>query len=411
MNVQEQGETSMKIGIYGGTFNPPHLGHMTSAGLALKALGLDKLFFVPTATPPHKALPEGTPPAEERLRMTDIAADTLRLPGRVAVSDIELCRSGKSYTVETLEEFRRQYPDDELWFLMGSDMLFSLPEWYRPEKICALAHLAAFARGTGKELSALKEQAQRLKETYGAQVTILELPQVVDVSSTQLRELLAKGEGSEYLLDPVYGYILRRSLYGTHADLKHLTDDQLRACSLSMVLAKRHAHIRGVEQEAVKLAQRWGADEELARRAAILHDCTKYLELEEQLQICEKYGIELDELERVSVKLLHSKTGAALARDVYGQPEEIYWAIFWHTTGKADMALLEKVIYLADYVEPNRDFPGVDELRKLCYEDLDGALRKGLEMSIEDLKLRGEPVHQNTQLALDWLLEHGKGSL
>ena len=117
----------------------------------------------------------------------------------------------------------------------------------------------------------------------------------------------------------------------------------------------------------------------------------------------------MDDLERESAKLLHSKTGAALARYVYGQPEEVYWAIFWHTTGKADMSLLEKIVYLADYMEPNRDFDGVDKLRKLCYTDLDAALALGLDMSIADLTERGVPIHKNTQGARDWLTRHGKG--
>ena len=127
------------------------------------------------------------------------------------------------------------------------------------------------------------------------------------------------------------------------------------------------------------------------------------------MQICAEYGIVLDDLERISVKLLHSKTGAALAKHLYGQPEEVYQAIFWHTTGKADMTTLEKIIYLADYMEPNREFSGVDKLRKLCYEDLDGALLLGLEMSIEELCERGVPIHKNTLGARDWLLEHRKG--
>ena len=129
--------------------------------------------------------------------------------------------------------------------------------------------------------------------------------------------------------------------------------------------------------------------------------------MEEQLQLCRQYGIVLDDLEQKSVKLLHSKTGAAIAREVFGAPEDIYWAIFWHTTGKADMSTLEKVLYLADYMEPTRDFPGVEELRALTRRDLDAALRLGLEMSVEDLKERGVPVHHNTMEALNWVLEHG----
>ena len=110
-----------------------------------------------------------------------------------------------------------------------------------------------------------------------------------------------------------------------------------------------------------------------------------------------------------SAKLLHAKTGAALAKHLYGQPEEVCRAIYWHTTGKADMTKLEKIIYLADYMEPNRKFDGVEDLRRLCGEDLDGALLLGVRMSIEDLNERGVPIHKNTQAAMDWVLEHRKG--
>ena len=188
------------------------------------------------------------------------------------------------------------------------------------------------------------------------------------------------------------------------ADLRHLDDDDLRCASLSMVKAKRVPHIRGVEEEAVRLALHWGADPHMARRAGILHDCTKYLNLEEQLQLCEKYGIVLDELEQRAVKLLHAKTGAAIARHVFGEPEEVCNAIYWHTTGKADMDLLSKVLYMADYIEPSRSgFEGLEELRRLAYEDLDAALLLGCELTIQDMEERGMPVHRNTLQARDYL--------
>ena len=142
----------------------------------------------------------------------------------------------------------------------------------------------------------------------------------------------------------------------------------------------------------------------MARRAGILHDCTKYLNLEEQLQLCEKYGIVLDELEQRAVKLLHAKTGAAIARHVFGEPEEVCNAIYWHTTGKADMDLLSKVLYMADYIEPSRSgFEGLEELRRLAYEDLDAALLLGCELTIQDMEERGMPVHRNTLQARDYL--------
>ena len=222
-----------------------------------------------------------------------------------------------------------------------------------------------------------------------------------------MRELLARERGREYLLPSVYGYILMNRLYGTYPCLKHLELPELRACSYSLIRHKRVAHVMGVEEEAVKLAKFWGADPELARHAGILHDCTKYLELAPQLHLCAKYGIELDALEQKAVKLLHSKTGACMARYVFGEPDEVYEAIFWHTTGKADMTLLDKILYMADYIEPNRDFEGVERLRRLAYTDLDQAMLLGVESTIREMEERGVPVHINTIQARQWLLDRG----
>lgn len=138
------------------------------------------------------------------------------------------------------------------------------------------------------------------------------------------------------------------------------------------------------------------------RRTAILHDCTKYLSLEEHLAICDRYGVELDEMERVTEKLLHSKTGAILARHMFGQDDEVYQAIFYHTTGRADMSLAEKIIYVADYIEPNRDFEKVEEFRALAYTDLDRAVAMGTRLAVEEMEERGKVVHHNTAEAYEY---------
>lgn len=395
----------MKIGIYGGTFNPPHLGHMAAAQAAVAALGLDKLLLIPAAIPPHKALPSGTPPQEERLAMVEKWADVMG--GHVEVSTLELEREGKSYTSDTLRSIRQTYPDAELWLLMGTDMFLTLHLWHEPEVILSLAGVCAFGRTEQDGEAMFAPQRDYLQQHFHAKITTITLPGLVDISSTRLREQLENGGGGQYLLPSVYGYILMHRLYGTKADLKNLDLNQLRACSYSMMRAKRIPHVMGVEEEAVKLAQRWGAEAELARRAGILHDCTKYYELPEQLEICAKYGVELDELEQKAVKLLHSKTGACIARGVFGQPDAVYDAIFWHTTGKADMTTLEKVLYIADYMEPNRDFDGVERLRHLAYTDLDKAMLLGVEMTIQEMQQRQVPIHTNTLQARDWLRQHG----
>ena len=395
----------MKIGIYGGTFNPPHLGHMAAAKAAVAALGLDKLLLIPAAIPPHKALPSDTPAPEHRLAMVEKWADGMGAGAEV--SALELEREGKSYTSDTLRAIRQTYPDAELWLLMGTDMFLTLHLWHEPEVILSLAGICAFGRTEQDGEALFAPQREHLQKNFDAKITTITLPGLVDISSTRLREQLENGGGGQYLLPSVYGYILMHRLYGTKADLKNLDLNQLRACSYSMMRAKRIPHVMGVEEEAVKLAQRWGADPELARRAGILHDCTKYYELPEQLDICEEYGVRLDTLEQKAVKLLHSKTGACIARGVFGQPDAVYDAIFWHTTGKADMTTMEKVLYIADYMEPNRDFDGVERLRHLAYTDLDKAMLLGVEMTIQEMQQRQVPIHTNTLQARDWLRQHG----
>lgn len=391
----------MRIGVYGGTFNPIHRGHLTAARAAADALGLEKVLLIPDNLPPHKELPAGSATGEDRLAMCRLTAG--EVPG-MEVLDLELRRSGPSYTSDTLAELHAQYPDDELWLLVGSDMFLSLQEWHEPERILSLAGIAAFHRTRGDETERFAQQKANLEQIYGARVALLENPDVVEISSTELRAQLAQGRGRNFLTEAVYGYVLRRGLYGTHADLKHLTPEELRPIALSFLKPKRMPHVLGTEHEAAVLARRYGADVTSARIAALLHDCTKKLSMEEQLTLCEQYGIALDELERKNLKLLHAKTGAAIARDLFGVSDEIYWAIYWHTTGKADMTKLEKVIYLADYIEPSRDFPGVEKLRRAVHADLEHGLLMALEDSIEEMRQRGNPVHPNTVEARDYLL-------
>ena len=395
----------MNIGVYGGTFDPPHWGHITAARAAMEQLGLDKLVLIPDRVPPHKALPEGSASPEQRLEMAVLA--TAELGKRAEVSDRELRRDGPSYTSDTLAELRREYPEDTLWLLMGSDMFLSLQTWHAPEEIMALARIAPFSREAEDESAAFAAQKARLEREYGAQICIVQNPEVWELSSTEVRAALAAGQGSNLLPPAVYGYVLREHLYGTHKVLTGLTPNELRPIALSYLKPKRMPHVLGTEQEAVRLVRRYGGDETQARIAALLHDCTKKLDMAQQLALCEKYGIMLDELEQKALKLLHSKTGAAIARDVFGVADAVYDAILYHTTGKPDMTRLEKIIYLADYIEPTRDFPGVDALRKTVYEDLDKGLLMGLTMTVQEMEEMGNPVHHLTRDARDYLLKRG----
>ncbi len=383
----------MKIGIFGGTFNPPHLGHVGAAQEAIKALNLDKLLVIPDALPPHKALAESSPSAEERLNMTKLAFSGVK---KAEVSDMEIRRGGPSYTVETLIRVKSRYPNATLYLLMGTDMLLIFEEWREFRTIISIATLAVFARRGGEDRK-IALAADALRNKYNASVTVIASPKV-DVSSSKIRELLPLRRGREGLSDAVYSEIIKYRLYGAKPDFVWL-----RKKAYAMLDARRVPHVAGCEAEAVKLARRWDANEEQAREAAILHDITKKDKLEDQLRLCDKYGIILDEMERVEGKLLHSKTGAGIAKYEFGCDDEVYGAIFWHTTGKEDMSLLEKVIYMADYIEPNRDFEGVEKLRKLAYTNLDRALELGFRMSIEDMRDRNIIPHARTLGALKWI--------
>lgn len=181
-----------------------------------------------------------------------------------------------------------------------------------------------------------------------------------------------------------------------------MTKNELRNESYRLLDEKRIPHVAGCEEEAVKLADHYGADVEKAAVAGILHDITKRLSFDEQLEMCSQYGIVNDKDELKAPKLMHAKTGAALAREKFGIDDDIYSAIRYHTTGKPDMTLLEKTIYLADYIEPTRDFEGVEELRALAYDDIDKAMALGLKMSLEEITGKGQIPYKDTKDAYEY---------
>jgi nicotinate-nucleotide adenylyltransferase len=388
----------LRLGVYGGTFNPPHMGHIHAAESAVSHLGLDVLVLVPAGIPPHKALPEGSPGPKERLEMACLSFSGV--PNTV-VSDIELKSSGISYTIDTVEHLLKQYPGSDLFLIMGSDMFLTLEEWKSAGRLLELIQPAVLIRGASQD-KGVAAYADKLRREYGTAVTLLE-NDVFPVSSSELRAMLPRRGGVRLIEEKTYAYIIKNRLFGAKPEFVWL-----RARAFEMLKPKRINHVLGCEAEAVKLAQHYGADEEEAREAAILHDMTKALDLDDQLQLCRKYDIMTDTVERSEVKLLHSKTGAAVARDLFGVSDAVHDAIYWHTTGCEDMTLLEKIIYIADYIEPTRNFDGVDELRKLTYEDLDKAIIKGLRMSIEDMRSRGIIPHQRTEAAITWLQAHAR---
>ena len=382
----------MRLAFYGGSFNPPHPAHVRACRLAYESLRPDRLLVIPAATPPHKPLPEGSPDAAERMELTRIA---FRDSPEAELSGLELRREGRSFTSDTVAELRREYPDAELCMIMGTDMLLSFEEWHEWRYILSEASLAVLPRAEG-DIAAIRAEAARMEREYGAVIYVLDAAPL-PMSSSDMRALLTERRGAEELDGEVYARIIRKRDYGAKPELAWL-----RERAYKFLKPSRVPHVAGCEREAVKLAGRWGEDAGDAAEAGILHDITKKLTMPEQLKLAEKYGIVFDALERENIKLTHAITGAALSRELFGVTDRVYDAIRWHTTGRPDMTKLEKIIYLADYVEPTRDFPGVEPLRELCYEDLDAAMALGLRMSLDELAAAGIEPHRDSVEAYRW---------
>ena len=388
----------MKIGIYGGTFNPIHTGHIHAAKQASGVLGLDKLLMIPDRIAPHKEIPSGSPTPEQRLEMLQLAVE--KEPG-IAVSDMELKREGPSYTYLTVEALREEYPDAELYLLMGTDMFLSFHTWKNPDRITANAILAVMYRGEKGEAAKIEARKAEM-EAAGIRVVLVK-NDTINISSTQLRRLIAFQCASEFLPKGVGEYIRENGLYDSAADWKNLPMEQLEPIVVRLLNPNRVAHVLGCRDTAVELAKRWGADETDAARAGILHDITKALDGPLQLTLCREYGTILDEFGYKYPKTLHALTGSLVADRIFGEDEAVVSAICHHTTGKADMRLLEKIIYVADYMEPNRNFPGVEQLRSLAFSDITAALKLGLEITLQHLHNLGDEVSPASREALEFL--------
>jgi nicotinate-nucleotide adenylyltransferase len=196
-----------RIGLLGGTFNPPHLAHLVCAQEAFLQLGLDRVLLVPAAEPPHKAV-EADPGVEHRVAMCELAVAG---DDRLGVSRADAERSGPAYTVELLRTLRAAAPADELSFIVGGDVAYSLPAWRDPEEVLALARLAVAEREGVRRA----DIAERLSGLAGAseRIDFFDMPRL-DISSSVLRRRAAAGLPLRYLVpDPVAEYIARERLY------------------------------------------------------------------------------------------------------------------------------------------------------------------------------------------------------
>ena len=435
-----------RIGIMGGTFNPIHNGHLNIIRQAREQFGLDEVWLMPTGESPHKGITDSLG-RYDRLHMCQLAVQGMR---GVKVNDLEIRRSGKSYTYLSLKELRQRFSDDSFYYIIGEDSLDLFFSWVHPEQICAMATIliacrspeetlhaitvsqqisreqaAALTRRVEKETGAatgaqdsfagtksfqveesrlrrkdLQKKIKRLSDTYQGSFHILDCGQM-DISSTQIRRMVAEKEDiSAYTPAKVVDYIR------THALYQNVTGYDIVAIEKSLqglLSPHRYAHTLGVMHTACALSMAHSYPMTRAQIAGLLHDCAKYLSNDQLIEIAKKRGLSISPGEEKAPQLLHAKVGALFAEEIYGvQDPAVLRAIRLHTTGSPAMGLLDKIIFVADYIEPGRDrAPHLSDIRQLAFYDLDLAVTLILEDTIAFLEASGAEIDISSRQTLD----------
>lgn len=384
-----------RIGIMGGSFDPIHQGHIRMAQRALESQHLDRVLMLPSGNPPHK--PDITP-AEHRWRM--VCAACAGIPGLTPCRE-EIDRTGVIYTVDTLSRLQEKYPKAELFYLIGTDTLMELHKWRQSEKVLQLCTFLVFPRATSCTPQQLSEERRRLT-ALGGRFIMLDM-EVLDVSSTGVRQAINAGDSTPFLPVTVRQYAQTAGLYG--AELRIPQGPQWLEMLFSDLTVKRFAHTLAVADTARRLALLHGLDAIKAEIAGLLHDCAKCLPLEEMQRIARENHLTEDAAILESGALLHSVVGAHLARTRYGcEDAEIIAAILSHTTGTAGMSRLDMAVWLADTIEPTRaPYPLLDKTRMLAGLSLEKAMITSLEGTLQHVRKKGDAVHPATMETLTWL--------
>ena len=348
---------------------------------------------MPSKLPPHKShfamLSE-----EHRLTLVSLAAES---DSCFTVSDFELRREGLTYTADTLELLTKQYPDTKFYFIVGGDSLIKFTHWRRPERILELATLLAAGRA-GYEVSQVEKAANSLRMQFpNAEIGTILLPDY-PISSSEIRRAFYTGMSDSIknaLPETIWNYLTEHKLYSAigYGEL----EEEMR----QILPKKRYLHSVAVAHLAAAYAVSLGMLPEKALIAGILHDCAKAYTDEQLVADCDRYSLPVTEVERRNGFLLHGKLGAFYARERYFVTDkEILSAIAYHTTGRPGMTDLEKVVYLADYLEPFRTqptIPTLNEIRKIAFTDINKAVYLALKNTLRYLHESGQELDLTTE--------------
>ncbi len=378
-----------KIAIFGGSFDPVHTEHVRLAEAAVQSLGLDLLIIMPAKTPPHKKN-KTLSSDEDRLEMCRIAFCGKE---KITVSDYEIQRGGTSYTYLTCRHFKEKYPGAQLFWLVGTDMLRDFPSWKNPQSILSDATLAVCARN--EEENWLQREQVRFYSHFQTKFAVIDY-HGKDISSTHIRTLYAAGEDvSSFVGERVVSYIQSKgNAQGTGLY-------QIPYAKQALVLEKpsRKAHSMRVALIAAKRAPSLNIPEKQALAAALFHDCAK--NLPQNSPYLQGFSCDAD----VPQSVVHQFAGAYVAEKWFDVKDEtLLNGIRYHTSGRANMSELEKLVFLSDMIEEERSYDGVEILRTLFWQgnSLDECLLVALSQTLTFLRASGRPVYRLTQEAYEY---------
>ncbi len=359
------------IGLFGGSFNPIHQEHVKIALHGVKELKLDKLFIIPTYIAPHKQ-GEEVISGEHRLNMIKLAFEG---NNNIEPCDYEIKSGGVSYSYLTITYFKKLYPSSKLYFFMGSDMLENFPTWKNPEFITQNAQIVLIER-KGENLKN-ETLIKNIKKLYSHDVILLSV-YGEEVSSTEIRiRKMLNLSLDGLVLKEVEDYIDKNNLYSENKYYTYVKN---------ALPVKRRLHTLGVILTALKLAKKLNVDKKKVEISALLHDCAKYVEVDD----LEKYDIP----KNCPKEVMHQYVGAYVAEKILNVKDaEILSAIKFHTSGRKEMTLLEKIIYTADIIEPSRKFLGVEELRLAVEKDFESGFLICIAEILEFLKKQGGEIY------------------
>jgi nicotinate-nucleotide adenylyltransferase len=402
----------VKLGIFGGSFNPVHYGHFFLVDAAISKLKLDRVVMVPAFRSPFKLDAENMEGSvNDRLDMLAAAAAG---DSRVAIDDCEIRRGGVSYTVDTIEDIAVRYlPDGKPALIIGDDLAADFPKWRDSKKILELADIVIVRR--------IKAAAGNSQAVYPFAHTLLD-NEIMDISSHKIRDKIKNALDWRSLVPAGARAIIEdRRLYGYNGSgiYSNVKFEDDKDCSREVIIRieeearkvltlERFLHSRNTALLAHDLCLRFGVNPKAGYLAGIAHDLAKQTEPKLLLKMVKDDGLPVTEIEKGKPNLLHGRAAAVLLKERFCiHNKDVLEAVAFHTSGKENMSLLAKVIYIADKVEVSRNIEPA--LRKMCAnEDLDSILYAVLKKQIGKLQSKGVNLFEDTLRLLNKMKERAR---